>query len=77
MSAWNPAQDNGFSSTLISDATIALDGTDSVLMNMLASQLNNFNTSGDPLPLPNNVNQGSADPNGAKALATNPGPAFK
>src|SRR5262249_28103215 len=45
-------QDNGFSSTLISDAVAALDGTDTTLMNTLASQLDAFNTSGDPMALP-------------------------
>ena len=62
---------------LLADSVAALDGTDTGLMNTLAGQLDTFNSSGDPISLPSPLSEGSADPKGAKALATSTGPAFK
>ncbi len=62
---------------LLANAVVALDGTNTALMNALAGQLDAFNTSGDGITLPNGLQEGGANPNGAKALATSTGPAFK
>jgi hypothetical protein len=77
---------NGFSHTLIQDARAALDGNDTALMDTLVGQLDAFNNSGDAIAFTSAQAQcgGSADPNGAKAVAKkdstgeiNPGPAFR
>lgn len=68
---------NGFSPTLLSDAVAALDSTDISKVLQFASELDGFNNSGDNLSFPKGLSEGKADPKGASALATDPGPAFK
>src|SRR5206468_924810 len=48
----------GFSATLLADAVAALDGTNTTLMNSLASTLDAFNTSGDLIGFPSGKSEG-------------------
>lgn len=60
------------SSTLLTDAVSALNGTDCQLMLNLAEQLDAFNNSGDEQAFPSGFNAGPATPRDAAAMATDP-----
>jgi hypothetical protein len=64
----------GFDANLIAKAVAALDGQDTTLMGTLEGQLDSFNNSGDNINLPNGLQEGKADPKGAKDAADPNGP---
>lgn len=69
-------QANGFSPALIADARAALDGTDVAAILSFVGVVDQFNNSGDNLPLTTSF--GPAKPKLAQAVANpSPGPAFE